>query len=92
MLSTALINITEDRRVLTVLEYLFDELLKQDIFKDTIFENATTSLIINKSIKFFNPILMKPLEQNGPLRQCNLRLLINTNEIEKRNTNHITMV
>ena len=92
MLSTALINITEDRRVLTVLEYLFDELLKQDIFKDTIFENATTSLIINKSIKFFNPILMNPLEQNGPLRQCNLRLLINTNEIEKRNTDHITMV
>ena len=35
---------------------------------------------------------MNPLEQNGPLRQCNLRLLINTNEIEKRNTNHITMV
>lgn len=82
ILSTGMVNIGKDDKFIIVLETLYNKLLKQNIFKDTIFEGAITSITRGNN-KFFNPILMDPIHECAPITQCNLRIILNTDIIEK---------
>ncbi len=87
-LTTAIVNIGKKDNFVIVLETLYNELLKQGIFKDTIFENAITA-VTNANVKCFNPILADPINQCVPLKQCNLKLQLSTEEIEKSSAKHL---
>lgn len=80
-LSTAMINTGSGANYVIVLETLYNELLKQDVFKDTIFEGSTTAVTMGNT-KFFNPILMDPISECYPLKQYNIRLMLNTEFVE----------
>lgn len=82
ILSTAMINVDKDDDFVIVLETLYNNLLKQSVFKETIFEGAVTC-ITRGNHKFFNPILMNPLNECAPTTQYNLRIILNTDTIEK---------
>lgn len=81
ILSQAMVNTGTDTRIVIVLEALYNELLKQYIFKNTVFENAVTS-VTKGNTKYFNPTLMDPVKQCAPTRQYNLRLILNTAKVE----------
>lgn len=80
ILSTAMVNVDKDDNFVIVLETLYNNLLKQNVFKDTIFEGAVTC-ITRGNHKFYNP--MNPLNECIPTTQYNLRIILNTYTIEK---------
>lgn len=82
MLSTAMVNTGKEDDFVIVLETLYNRLLKHSVFKDTIFERAITCITRGNN-KFFNPILMDPINECVPTTQYNLRLILNTETIEK---------
>lgn len=83
ILSTGMVNVDKDDKFVIILENLYNNLLKQNIFKDTIFEGAVTCITRGNN-KFFNPILTNPIHECAPITQCNLRIILNTDLIEKK--------
>lgn len=88
ILSQAILNTDVNQTTAIVLETLYNELLKQGVFKGTIFEDAITMLTSGRNI-MYNPILMDPTKDIAPTKQYNLRLIMNTERIEDNSSKRL---
>lgn len=88
ILSQAILNTDVNQTTAIVLETLYNELLKQGVFKGTIFEDAITKLTSGRNI-MYNPILMDPTKDIAPTKQYNLRLIMNTERIEDNSSKRL---
>lgn len=88
IISQAILNTDVNPTTAIVLETLYNELLKQGIFKGTIFEDAITKLTSGRAI-MYNPILMDPTKDVAPTKQYNLRLIMNTERIENNSSKRL---
>ncbi len=88
IISQAILNTDVNPTTAIVLETLYNELLKQGIFKGTIFEDAITKLTSGRTI-MYNPILMDPTKDVAPTKQYNLRLIMNTERIENNSSKRL---
>lgn len=90
IINTPVINIYDELPIVIVLETLYNELFRQDIFKDTIIEKGIASVTPCSNVKYFNEILMSPLASEFPIKQYNLRLILNKHDIERKSANHLS--
>lgn len=88
IISQGILNTNVNQTTAIVLETLYNELLKQGIFKGTIFEDAITMLTSGRNI-MYNPILMDPTKDVVPTKQYNLRLIMNTEKIENNSSKRL---